>query len=440
VTRLAKAERQRLAAILEALEDMAAGELDRRAPVSDAHDEIDALAYTVNVLVGELYWTVERLARMERAASQANEQKSVLLRNVSHELRTPLSAILSYTDLLSRTGLDARQRDALERIRANGDALKHLTEDLLDLARIEAGKLQLALDSISPADVASDVVQSLLLQARGKGLALRLSMSAELPSRIATDARRLRQILMNLVGNAIKFTDRGEVTVSLSVEAEGRMLSIDVADTGIGIGEADQQKLFSAFAQSGAARGGVGLGLMLAQQLSRQLGGDLSLVSSSQARGSCFRLRLPTGPSGESRRAPRARTPPGDLSGLTVLLAEDNADVLEAYSMLLESVGCQVETASDGGEAIARATAHVFDVILMDMQMPVVDGREATLRLRQSGYRGPILALSAHAMPEDRQRFIDAGCDDHIAKPIDFEHLMARLAVFRRSDAGGTSG
>lgn len=426
-------DRERLANLLHALEDMAAGELDRRAPVSSAHDEIDAVAYTVNVLVGELGWTVDRAVRAERAAQQASEQKSVLLRNVSHELRSPLAAILSYVELLGATALDDRQREAVDRIRANGSALRHLVEELLDLARIEAGKLQLTMEHVSPADVAFDVVQSLSPQARSKGVALTLSMSPGVPARLLTDPRRLRQILMNLVSNAVKFTDRGEVTVSLRVDDQGRMLVADVADTGIGLSEADQRRLFSAFVQTDAARGGVGLGLMLAQQVSRQMNGDLTLVSSRPGLGSRFRLSLAmTAAAAATPALPLERAAP-DLGGMSVLLAEDNPDILEPYSMLLESVGCRVTAAANGLEAITEASGRTFDVVLMDIQMPVVDGLEATVRLRQAGYAGPILALSSHAMPEDQQRFLHAGCTGHISKPIDFDQLITRLATYRRA-------
>ena len=257
-------------------------------------------------------------------------------------------------------------------------------------------------------------------------------MSPDLPAQMVTDARRLRQILMNLVGNAVKFTDRGEVTVSLRVDDEGRTLVADVTDTGIGLSDADQQRLFSAFVQTDAGRGGVGLGLVLARQLSRQLGGDLALVSSRPSQGSRFRLQLAIASNGDRPPAAAPATPAPDLAGLSVLLAEDHIDILEPV-LAAARVGRAAAwrrrpTASRRSRAPRRAP---FDVVLMDMQMPVLDGLEATVRLRQPGYTGPILALSAHAMPEDRQRFLDAGCNDHIAKPIDFDQLLVRLDGYR---------
>jgi signal transduction histidine kinase len=434
VTRPTPEHRERLATILKALEDMAAGKLDRRAPISPDHDEIDAIAYTVNVLVAELHFTVDRLARAEREAQEANQQKSLFLRNVSHELRTPLAAMLSYTNLLSRSQLDGDQMKAVERIRANGDALHHLIEDLLDVVRIEAGKLQLVLEPVSPADVATDVVQSLLLQAKSKGLRLTLSIAPDLPCSIVTDSRRLRQILMNLVGNALKFTDRGEVAVSLRMDDRLNKLIIDVTDTGIGLREADKEQLFFAFVQSDTGRGGVGLGLVLARQLSRALSGDLDLVSSEPGQGSRFRVQLDIAGSSYSRPAtstPSISKPDVDLRGLSVLLAEDNADLLSACAALLELFGCSVEKVRNGAQAIDCVSSRHFDVVLMDMQMPILDGLEATRRLREVGFKGAIFALSAHAMADDRKRFIAAGCNDHIAKPIDIERLVMRLADFR---------
>src|SRR5262245_48987688 len=179
---------------------MAAGQLARRAPVSGEHDEIDAIAYAVNVLVSELHFTVERLARAERDAQQANEHKRVFLRNVSHEIRTPLAAMLSHVQLLATTHLDQNQLGAIERIRANGEALRHLIDDLLDLTRIEAGQLEMLLRPVLPAQVAADVVQSLQPQAVAKGVSLTLTVAPDVPVEIVTDSRRLRQILINLVG------------------------------------------------------------------------------------------------------------------------------------------------------------------------------------------------------------------------------------------------
>lgn len=424
-------DRDRLAEILKALEDMAAGELDRRAPMSSVHDEIDAIAYAVNVLVSELHFTVERLARAEREAHKANEQKTLFLRNVSHELRTPLAAMLSYTNLLIATLFDEKQVEAVERIRSNGDALRHLIEDLLDLTRIEAGHLHLTKESVSPTEVAADVVQSLLPQAKSKGLTLMLSLSPDLPSRIVTDARRLRQILVNLVGNAIKFTDHGEVVVSVRVRERNKLV-VDVIDTGIGLSEPDQQRLFSAFMQIDSGRGGVGIGLVLARQLSRQLGGDLELVSSQLAKGSQFCLQLDIGQSVEPLSRPSPEKPDVNLAGLSVLFAEDNADILASYSTMLEFFGCSVERVTNGLDAINQALSQPFDVVLMDIQMPILDGLAATRRLRQVGFDKPIIALSAHAMKEDRQRFLEAGCNDHIPKPIDMDELLLRLVEYRQ--------
>ncbi len=430
----AEKHRERLADLLKTLEDMAAGELHRKAPISDERDEIDAIAYTINVVVGELQLLVQRLARAERESQQASQHKTLFLRNVSHELKTPLAALLSYNDLLAKTRLDDKQQHAVERIRANGEALNQLIEDLLDVARIEAGKLEFVLRPVSPSEVATDVIQSLLPQAHGKGLTLTLSVTPDFPHQIITDARRLRQILMNLVGNAVKFTDRGEVALSLKLNNTTNKLILDVTDTGVGFPDDGRQRLFSVFSQLDNTRGGVGLGLVLAKQLSKELGGDLELVSSRPGGGTHFRVQLEVVQSNPSTPA-TLQTPPDksaiDLGGLSVLIAKDNADLLAATAELLDLLGCNVSTARNGMEAIERFGSNSFHVILMDMQMPVLDGLEAARRMRQLGFKGAIFALSAHAMVEDRQRFLAAGCDDHIVKPIDIDRLAARLAVHR---------
>jgi signal transduction histidine kinase len=427
-----KPQHTRLAEILEALEDMAAGKLDRRAPISPAHDEIDAIAYTVNVVVGELHYTVERLAQAERESRQANQEKSLFLRNISHELRTPLAVILSYIALLARTELDEQQKKAVDRIRKNSNALLDLIEELLDVARIEAGQLQLTLDAVSPAEVAADVVQSLLPQAKTKGLRLMLSMPPDLPEQIVTDARRLRQTLMNLVSNAVKFTDYGEVLVSLRTEHDVASLMVDVTDTGVGLSAADQQRLFSPFFQTDAGRGGAGLGLALARQISRQLGGELELVSSRLGTGSQFRLRLPIHSKNGQSSPAHPEKPCVDLAGLSVLFAEDDPDILASYAVQMELVGCKVVKVTNGLEAVNQALSRPFDVILLDVRMPILDGLEATRSLRQNGLKVPIIALSAYAMAEDRQRCLDAGCNEHIAKPIDLDQFLVRLAAYRR--------
>src|SRR5262245_16697431 len=374
-------DQSRLVQILDALEDMAAGRLDRRAPISPEHDAIGAIAYTLNVLVSELHFTVDRLAKAERESHQANQQKTLFLRNVSHELRTPLAAMLSYTSILAKTSLDVNQAEAVERICVNGAALGHLIDDLLDLTRIESGKLQLVPEAVSPSEVAADVVQSLLPQAKAKGLTLTLSLAPDVPRNIITDTRRLRQILMNLIGNAVKFTDSGNVVVSLRIEDPSYKLVVDVLDTGIGLNEATQQNLFSAFFQSDSGRGGTGLGLVLAKQLSRQLGGDLELISSQLGHGSRFRFQLPITDVAAPTPSAVVTTSTPDLSGLAVLFAEDNPDILASYATLLEFAGCKVERVTNGLEAVTRALSDSFDVVLMDMQMPILDGMEAARRL-----------------------------------------------------------
>jgi CheY-like chemotaxis protein len=235
---------------------------------------------------------------------------------------------------------------------------------------------------------------------------------------------------MNLVSNGVKFTDHGEVGVSLRVNGSSKLV-VEVTDTGIGLSETDQKRLFSAFVQSDTGRGGAGLGLLLAKTASQQLGGDVELVSSRLGKGSRFRANLDIGQTNDRSLQSSPPKSARSLEGISVLFAEDNDDILDGLSMMLESFGCSVEKAHDGLEAVRRGLSRPFDVVLMDVRMPVLDGLEATRRLRRNGYKGPILALSAHAMKEDRERFLAAGCTDHITKPIDINKLVVRLAAFR---------
>jgi CheY-like chemotaxis protein len=224
----------------------------------------------------------------------------------------------------------------------------------------------------------------------------------------------------------------------MRVEDSTNELIVEVTDTGIGLSDADQQNLFSAFAQTDTGRGGSGLGLVLAKQLSRLLGGDLNLVSSTAAQGSRFRLQIALGPSSDPAPPKSQVSSTLNLSGLSVLFADDNIDILTSYAALLEFSGCHVDKVTNGLDAINRAQSRHFDVVLMDLQMPILDGLEATRRLRQMGFNRPILALSAHAMTEDRQRSLEAGCNDHIAKPIDIDELLVRIARYRLSERNAT--
>ncbi len=395
------------------------------------------------------------LLAMRDAATQASRAKSLFVANVSHEIRTPMTAILGYTDVLAEPGLDeSERRDAIETLRRNGRQLLALVNDMLDLSRIEAGGLAVRCREVAPVSVVQQVVALLRERARAKGLVLDLELAGDLPPRLWTDAVRLQQILVNLVGNAIKFTEQGSVRVSVSLEAGDSLarLRFDVSDSGIGIAPADQARIFEPFSQVDASEsrryGGTGLGLAISNRLAHDLGGELAL-SSEPGEGSAFSLLLPLRePTPSEREASAVSSAPPDphareakpatalplLRG-RVLVAEDGADNQRLIARLLGRAGLEVEIAADGRRAVDRTLeaereGDPFDAVLMDMQMPELDGYAATQALRDGGYTRPIIALSAHAMHEDRERCFTAGCDAFAPKPIDRQQLLDLLAQY----------
>jgi CheY-like chemotaxis protein len=386
------------------------------------------------------------------AATSASRAKSLFVANVSHEIRTPMTAILGYTDVLAEPDLgEAERRDAIETLRRNGHHLLALINDMLDLSKIEAGGLEVRRSETSPISVAQHVVALLRDRARAKGLSLELELGADVPNAIFSDALRLQQILVNLVGNAIKFTEQGGVRLSVShpaaqIGGQGE-ISFEVVDSGIGIAPADRERVFAPFSQADPSEsrryGGTGLGLAISRGLAQQLGGRLELES-EVGRGSTFRLRLPIGVSDGAVASPPPfdtallaadSAPPLTLPSLRgrVLVAEDGPDNQRLIERVLTRVGLEVTLAGDGRTAIDTALAaerdgRPFGAVLMDMQMPELDGYAATQALRDAGFTRPIIALSAHAMTEDRERCLASGCDAFASKPLDRRALLELLA------------
>jgi CheY-like chemotaxis protein/anti-sigma regulatory factor (Ser/Thr protein kinase) len=324
-----------------------------------------------------------------------------------------------------------------------------LIDDILDIAKVEAGKVSVEKAKFSPFEVVTEVTALLRLQAEQKGLQLRTIFASSVPGIAHSDSVRIRQILTNLIGNAIKFTQKGHINVDVRAEVDDQthrsLLIFEVTDTGIGISEKDQKKLFQPFAQADQSItrqfGGTGLGLVLSQRLAQQLGGDLILSESKVGVGSKFVASINAGPfenlsaqDGCLRDQPANVLPveptPTSLQSARVLVVDDvpeNQFLLRKY---LESVGAEVEVAGDGEEAISKALSRAFDVVLMDIQMPHVDGIQATKRLRAKGYGHPILALTAHAMREEMNRSYEAGCDEHLTKPLSKRNLIAAISKY----------
>ncbi|MBK7875096.1 MAG: response regulator [Planctomycetes bacterium] len=414
----------------------------------------------------------EQLVSARRAAEAASRSKSDFLANMSHEIRTPMTSILGYAERLGDEELrEPEKQEAIETIQRNGQYLLQLINDILDLSKIEAGKLALELISCSPAQIILDVQGAMELRAQSKGITLEFEFPERLPQRIVTDPIRLKQVLINLVGNAIKFTDGGTVTVCVRYEPakaeskHGGLLAFTVSDTGIGMSAEQMQRLFRPFTQADSSTsrrfGGTGLGLSICKTLVECMGGELT-VESEPGRGSRFSFGISTGPIASTdwidaleidqlrlgREAERMRESGVKLSA-RVLLAEDGEDNQRLLVHFLHKAGAEVEVVGDGQKAVERALAaqaagEAFDVVVMDMQMPRLDGYGATSRLRAAGYRRPIVALTANAMAHDRQRCLDAGCDDFCTKPVDkyrFLSIVARWSssVARRGVAGGAS-
>jgi PAS domain S-box-containing protein len=397
----------------------------------------------------------EALAEAKETAEEVSRLKSAFLANVSHEIRTPMSAILGYADVLREDVEDPEQRRILTTIKRNGLYLVDLIDDILDLSRVEADQLEIVPERVALQRLVLDVASLMRARAMEKGIELHVDFEGRVPETIETDPTRLRQILINLLGNAVKFTDEGQVRIRTLLREEGDApcIQIEVIDTGIGIEDELRERLFDPFSRGSStrshARGGAGLGLAISHRLAGLMSGTLSV--SSDASGSCFRLTLPAGDLdgiprremqdsvGDAHRAAPSRDRL-DVS-LRILVADDHPDVREAVDSMLSRIGART-TAAENGEVAIEAIAAAgdddpFDVVLLDMQMPVLDGHETARRLRQRGYRGAIIALTAAATHADRERCLQSGCDDHLAKPVDRAALLEMLRRHARSDGPG---
>lgn len=385
-----------------------------------------------------------------REAESANRAKTEFLSNISHELRTPLTAILGYADMLAEEADPHARSQHLEVIRRQGRNLLTLVNDLLELSVLDHGNLKLETQECRPWQVAEEVLEWVKPQADARGLTVRADYAFPMPSLIHTDPRRLRQILLHLLSNAVKFTERGEVVLSVrwvKVAGGKSQIQFAVRDTGPGIDPETLAELFEPFHQldntSTRRHGGLGLGLTIAQRLVQALGGTLE-ASSRPGEGSTFTVSLDAEllPGVDlAYRLPRETTLPVDATGVEssepaphaptgrILLVEDSPENRRLMGRFLQLAGWEPETAENGLEGWQAALQSLnegrpFDLILMDMQMPVMDGYEACTRLRQAGWRGPIIAVTAHALPDDREKCLKAGCDDYLTKPIHRDVLI----------------
>lgn len=377
-------------------------------------------------------------------ADAANRAKSTFLANMSHELRTPLNAIIGMSQLLAEAPDAPAHRDLPRSIRRAGQSLLALISDVLDMSQIEAGKISLCIAAFPPLRLLEDVADMFGPQAQSKGLRLETEIAPDLPAHFAGDQARLRQVLVNLVGNAVKFTARGSVRIEADAarDAAGRrVLRIAVVDTGPGIPESEHVRIFQAFQQGDdsltRAHPGTGLGLPISSDLVVLMGGRIEL-SSVPGAGSRFTVLVPEPPESAIDRRHVAPSPDDvapadfDLAGVRVLVAEDNALNASLVKLMLEREGCAVVCVGSGSEALAWMRTDAWDVVLMDCQMPGLDGYSATRQWRileqaERRPRLPIVALTAHAMADDRRRCIEAGMDDYLTKPLKRDALCLAL-------------
>lgn len=446
--------KERVDALLDGLEAMVAGNENQQVEVSPFHDELDAIAFGINSLADELRYANARVTEAERRlaadlrlsrdkAERANESKTIFLRTASHEIRTPIAAILGIADLLAMGGLSEDDTAHLvARLRSNSRALLSLVGNVLDLSRLDADKLAPHVEPVSPFELVREVVESMEAEATRRGIDLRVDFGMLSALVIETDRLRLRQILVNLIANALKFTPSGWIAISARATEDGNHLAIDVTDTGIGIGEPYVANLFEPFSQltaSPSSGGGSGLGLALSRRLAEHLGGALTLLQSELGKGSTFRLTLDGRPARQAVSAPvspKTRLiPKPALDGFRILLAEDNPDLQMAIGRALRLEGAQMSHAWNGREAVEMAQAGTFDVVIMDVRMPLMDGLDATRTLRASGYRLPIVALSADSTSEGRAASLAAGCSAYFTKPFDPTELIASIRFLRHHGA-----
>lgn len=393
--------------------------------------------------VTELKQVEQALEVAKREAEAANEAKTRFLANTSHELRTPLTAVLGLSRLLSRSPLEPAQRQHVERIEMAGKALLAIINDILDLSKIEAGKLELESQPFSIASLMAEIEAIFVDAAVSKGLTLEIAVDERVPETLRGDGIRLQQVLMNLVGNALKFTEHGGVVLEVRVidaRPDGAHLRFSIRDTGIGLTEVQVSGLFEPFVQadSSMARrfGGTGLGLAICRRLVEAMGSTLS-VESCPGGGSSFFFTLSLPVADDSIEEHRA-TVPTRLEGCRVLVVEDNTVNRELICEVLELAGAEVIPAENGALAIDRLADPSFkvDCILMDIQMPGIDGLEATARIRAMGHRQslPIVAVTANAMLSEVQACRQAGMNDYVTKPIDIDALVEAVAAQIRSD------
>lgn len=397
--------------------------------------------YVVDVDLSELRRANEELVKAKQFAERANRAKSEFLANISHEIRTPMNGVMGMTNLLLETGLDEEQLDLAQTVLDSTKDLMVIIDELLDISRIEAGEVQLQMEPFFPRETVEKVTALFADRAMAKEVLLTVAVHPDVPDKMMGDAGRIRQVLINLVGNALKFTDDGHIQIRLQVERadDGWNLIADVKDTGIGMTPELQKRVFDKFTQGDSSstrqHGGAGLGLSITRQLVELMGGKIS-VSSEVGKGTSFEFNLIL-PFLEEKSLDVSETAPAaprqQVVDADILLVEDNRVNQKVAVAMIKRFGGRVTVAVNGAEALKKISDQRFDLIFMDCQMPIMDGFETTRTIR--GMEGeirdiPIIAMTAHALKEDRRNCLDAGMDDYLSKPVDKDKLGDVLQKF----------
>ncbi|KYG63192.1 hypothetical protein AZI86_15935 [Bdellovibrio bacteriovorus] len=392
----------------------------------------------VNARTAELFQRERELKEAKEVAEAASVAKSNFLANMSHEIRTPLGAILGFSELLADDEVSGEEKNmARDAVKRNGQLLTDLINDILDLSKVEANRLELDISSVTLKQLATEIQTTFKLRAENKGIQFNLEIAPHLPPRILTDSLRVKQILFNIVGNAVKFTREGSVNVKI-YGGQGKLF-FDVTDTGVGISPDQERLLFVPFQQADPSItrqfGGTGLGLILSKRLAQALGGDLILAQSDLGLGTTFTVSISLRPDDQitySENSDGWVLEKELFQGKRILIVDDNPDNRLLITRLFKPLAVEIESASDGRSGIDKALSWNPDLVLMDLQMPLMGGIAATEELRRSHFRQPIIALTAHAMKEEKDRCLALGFDAYITKPIEKGVFFSTLSKFLR--------
>ena len=405
------------------------------------------------LIIGSIAAHISRKVAMgiiqyQRELEEANIAKSDFLANMSHEIRTPMNAIIGFSEMLLNEEMEKEQLDSVKTIHNSGKNLLTIINDILDFSKIESGKLDIEVIKYSLESILASASSILRPRAIEKGLDFQIIHKSQLPAYICTDPTRLYQCLANLLGNAIKFTESGHVHLFVSLEGgeDNAIVCFEVEDTGIGIAEDKLESIFESFSQADSSTsrkyGGTGLGLAITKQLVKLLGGEL-VVKSELGKGSNFTIRIPAGLNvnsqpllGENIVKDTGELSKKDQVSFTgnILIAEDNPANQKLIMMLLKKVGLNPTVVDDGQKAVEAVIAGAFDIIFMDMQMPIMNGYEATREIRKKGITTPVIAFTANAMKDDEQKCIDSGCNGYLSKPVDKKKLYDFLNKYLQKD------